>query len=181
MDSEGGTERGACYRSRKTVTVSKKKAVDKREDGVRKIEVHTDRPSENSSGNLADVDCVLRRRHIQNTKAKRTRLTHNHVLLPEELAYPRPHSHMAGRLLTEEILSGEPRLEPGDGQLGGEDGFRHELLHADGVVLGVLGEGVVRVELDGALFGDAVCEVVGVEVGLEAADENDESRTRHSP
>lgn len=54
--------------------------------------------------------------------------------------------------------------------------FRDELLHADGLVLGVLGEGVVRVELDGALFGGGVCEVVGVEVGLEATDTNDEFR-----
>lgn len=89
---------------------------------------------------------------------------------------------MADRLLTQGILSGEPRLEPGDSQFGGRGGeagktgdeFGDKLLHADGVVLGVLDEGVVGVELDGALFGNAVGEVAGVEVGLEAAEGDDE-------
>lgn len=166
----------------KTNTVSKNEVRKDERDGKGEGKVRTNSPSDTSPENLADVNRILGQRHVQNTEATRSRLTHNHVLLPEELAHPRPHPCMADRLLTKRILSGEPRAEPGDGQLGGGGGeagktgdeFGDKLLHADGVVLGVLDESVVGVELDGALFGDAVGEVAGVEVGLEAADGDDE-------
>lgn len=44
------------------------------------------------------------------------------------------------------------------------------------LILDGLDEGVVRVELDDTLFDNAVSEVTAVEVGLEAADANDEFR-----
>lgn len=140
---EGGTERRTC-RSQDTNVLSKGK--DEEE-----VEVRTDSPPNTSPQDLTNIDRILRQRHIQHPKATRPRLTHNHILLPKELTHPRPHPRMTDRLLPQRILTREPRREMRYRQLrrrGGEPGesgdeLGYELFHADGVVFGVLDEGVV--------------------------------------
>lgn len=142
----------------------------------------TDSPTDTTPQDLAHCRRILRQWHVQNTETTRPRLTDNDILLPEELSHPRPHPCMADDILTQRVLSREPRLEWRNGErlgLGGEwfetgDKLGDELLHADGVEAGVLDAGVVGVEFDGVGLRDTVGEVTGVEVGLEATNGDDE-------